>query len=101
MELFDSRSASTLSATQVVEAYFSAFARGDIHDVITLLDDDVVWHIDGNLNVSTVGILQGPAQVKHWLESFPHNFQPREFTVAELIEHNDSVLALGRFRHTV
>ncbi|MNG75355.1 AB hydrolase superfamily protein YdjP [compost metagenome] len=101
MELFDSRTASNLSPTKVVEAYFSAFAQGNIHDVITLLDDNVVWHIDGNLNVSTVGILQGPMQVKQWLESFPRNFQPREFRVAELIEHNDSVLALGRFRHTV
>lgn len=101
MELSDSHTVPNLSATEIVQAYFSAFSQGNINDAIALLDDNVVWHIDGDLNVSTVGLLQGPAQVKHWLESFPKNFKAREFVVTELIEHNDSVLALGRFRHTV
>lgn len=101
MKLFDNHNASHLSATEVVQAYFSAFAQGNINEAIALLDDNVIWHIDGNLNVSTVGLLQGRVQVKRWLEEFPKNFKPREFVIAKLIEHNGSVLALGRFRHTV
>ncbi|CNG72927.1 alpha/beta fold hydrolase [Yersinia intermedia] len=98
---FDSRTALNLSATEVVHAYFSAFSQGNINDVVALLDDNVVWHIDGNQNVSTVGLLQGPARVKRWLENFPKNFKPQAFSITDVIEHNGSVLALGKFRHTV
>lgn len=101
MELSDTLKISSWSGIEVVQAYFSAFSQGNIHDAIALLDDNVVWHIDGDLNVSTVGLLQGREQVKCWLESFPGNFKPREFVIGELIEHQDSVLALGHFRHTV
>lgn len=95
------RSASNLTATQVVEQYFAAFAEGKIADAVALLDENVVWHIDGDPSVSTTGLLRGQKQVKNWLERFPDNFKPRIFAINDLIEHNDSVLAIGRFRHTV
>ncbi|CAI1667695.1 TPA: alpha/beta fold hydrolase [Serratia fonticola] len=101
MEILDSPMAANLSVTEVVQAYFSAFAQGDIERAVGLLDDDVVWHIDGSSHVSTVGILQGKAQVRCWLESFLSNFKPREFVISELIDHHENVVALGRFRHTV
>lgn len=101
MDICDSRTAPNLSATEVVQSYFSAFAQGNTNQAIALLDDEVIWHIDGSPHVSTVGILQGAAQVRCWLENFPNHFKPREFVISELFEHNDSVVALGRFRHTV
>lgn len=89
------------SATDVVNAYFSAFAQGNIEQVLSLLDENVIWHIDGDPNVSTTGLLQGIAQVKNWLVRFPVNFKPRVFSVTHLLEHDGGVVALGRFRHTV
>lgn len=90
-----------LTATEVVKRYFAAFARGNIADAIALLDENVVWHIDGDPSVSTTGLLCGQKEVKNWLERFPENFKPKVFAINELIEHNGSVLAIGRFRHTV
>ncbi|MFU9138770.1 alpha/beta fold hydrolase [Erwinia tasmaniensis] len=90
-----------LSAWKVVEAYLAAFAEGRVNDILSLLDENVVWHIDGDPGVSTAGILQGPDQVRRWLQNFPRNFRAREFSVSEIIAHHDSVLVLGRFRHTV
>ncbi|CAM3928788.1 alpha/beta fold hydrolase [Serratia silvae] len=101
MDILDRGTASKLSAKEVVQRYFSAFAQGNINQTIALLDDEVVWHIDGSPHVSTVGILQGTVQVRRWLESFPKNFKPQEFVISELFEHNDNVVALGRFRHTL
>ncbi len=89
------------AARAVVEAYLAAFAAGRVEEIISLLADDVVWHIDGEPTVSTVGLLQGPEQVRRWLIAFPQNFRPREFVINEIIAQHDSVLVLGRFRHTV
>ncbi|WP_258398022.1 nuclear transport factor 2 family protein, partial [Lonsdalea populi] len=35
------------------------------------------------------------------MQDFPQNFKPRDFSISEIIPHNDSVLVLGRFRHIV
>ena len=85
----------------VVETYLAAFAAGRVDEIVSQLADDVVWHIDGEPGVSTVGLLQGPEQVRRWLIAFPQNFRPREFVINEIIAQHDSVLVLGRFRHTV
>lgn len=90
-----------VSAKEIVDAYLAAFAAGRVDDIVSLLADDVVWHIDGDVGVSTVGLLQGPAQVRRWLEKFPLNFRPRVFSITDMLEHNGTVLVLGRFRHTV
>lgn len=90
-----------VTAKQVVETYLAAFAAGRVDEIVSLLADDVVWHIDGEPGVSTVGLLQGPEQVRRWLMTFPQNFRPREFVINEIIAQHDSVLVLGRFRHTV
>jgi len=90
-----------LNAKEVVKAYLAAFAKGNIEEMLCLLDENVVWHIDGDPAVSTVGLLQGQQKVRHWLESFPENFRPQKFIINDLIEHNESVLLLGQFRHTV
>jgi len=89
------------SPQTIVQHYFAAFSGGDIAGALELMTEDVVWHIDGTLQVSTVGLLRGKTQIKQWLASFPMHFQPRTFTIDRLIESDDTVIALGRFRHTV
>ncbi|WP_456310150.1 alpha/beta fold hydrolase [Serratia proteamaculans] len=90
-----------MSARQTVEAYLAAFAEGKVDDIIKLLDDNVVWHIDGDPLVSTVGLSKGPDRVRRWLQDFPLNFKPLAFSINNIITHNDSVLVLGYFRHIV
>ncbi|MFG1175590.1 alpha/beta fold hydrolase [Erwiniaceae bacterium CAU 1747] len=101
MAVIESYPAAYRNATDVVKDYFAAFAGGNIADAVALLDDNVIWHIDGDPGVSTTGLLRGPEQVRNWLARFPENFKPRMFSITDLIEHNDSVLAIGHFRHTV
>ncbi|AML59390.1 Beta-ketoadipate enol-lactone hydrolase [Serratia rubidaea] len=101
METPHSHDAQALSAKKTVEAYLAAFAAGKVEDMLSLLDDNVVWHIDGVPQVSTVGLLQGPVQVRRWLHAFPQHFRPLDFSISDMIAHHDSVLVLGRFRHIV
>lgn len=91
----------TTTPTDVVQTYLAAFGGGDIDAALALMAEDVAWHVDGNVNVSTVGLLRGRAQVHQWLESFPRNFEPRLVAIDKLIEEDGEVVAFGRFRHAV
>lgn len=90
-----------LNPIETVEAYLAAFSEGRVKDIISLLDENVVWHIDGDPRVSTVGLLKGPERVRRWLQDFPRHFRPLDFSISEMISHNDSILVLGRFRHII
>jgi 3-oxoadipate enol-lactonase len=87
--------------TRLVEAYFAAFGSGDLDGALALLTEDVIWHVDGAVSVSTVGLLQGRERVRRWLERFPQNFKPLVFAIDRLFESGDEVMAVGRFRHRV
>ena len=87
--------------TEVVQRYISAFGAGDVDSALQLLTDDVVWHVDGVTQVSTVGILKGRESVRQWLRSFPENFQPRVFRLDNWWVSDDSVMVKGYFRHRV
>ena len=89
------------ASRQVTENWFAAFAAGDIARLAELLSDDVVWHVDGDPGVSTVGLLQGRDKVIAWLKSFPQHFLAREFVISHYYGDQENVLAVGRFRHTI
>ncbi|TFZ51060.1 alpha/beta fold hydrolase [Serratia proteamaculans] len=85
----------------VVQRYISAFGKGDVDGALRLMTDDVVWHVDGVTQVSTVGLLKGCECVREWLQSFPERFQPRVFRLDNWLASNDSVMVSGYFRHHV
>ncbi|MFS7187429.1 alpha/beta fold hydrolase [Serratia proteamaculans] len=85
----------------VVQRYIRAFGKGDVDGALRLMTDDVVWHVDGVTQVSTVGLLKGRERVREWLQSFPERFQPRVFRLDNWLASNDSVMVSGYFRHHV
>lgn len=91
----------TTSTVGIVQQYFAAFGQADWDAAIALMTEDVVWHVDGHLGVSTVGLLQGRRQVRRWLVDFPGNFIPRVFNIDKLLDCDGDVIAFGRFRHEV
>ncbi|MBI6183856.1 nuclear transport factor 2 family protein, partial [Serratia proteamaculans] len=72
----------------VVQRYISAFGKGDIDGALRLMTDDVVWHVDGVTQVSTVGLLKGRECVREWIQSFPERFQPRVFRLDNWLASN-------------
>lgn len=89
------------SPTSVAQAYFAAFGRNDVDGALALMTEDVVWHVDGAVGVSTAGLLRGRERVRHWLQNFPANFVPRVFVIDRWFENESEVMVVGRFRHTV
>ena len=49
-------------ASAVVETYLAAFAAGRVDEIVSLLADDVVWHIDGEPGVSTLSPARPPCR---------------------------------------
>ena len=88
-----------ITPAEVVGAYFSAFGAGDLNGALTLLAEDVVWHVDGSTAVPTIGLLRGRERVRQWLSDFPDHFTPRVFAIDRLFESGDDVMTVGRFRH--
>ncbi len=90
---------STQSPIEIVKAYFDAFLKGDSAAVLSMLTDDVLWHVQGAPNVPTVGLWQGKEQVKQWLLNFPQQFKPLAFELDRYFESGDEVIVTGRFKH--
>lgn len=91
----------TKSSPEIVQAYFEAIRTGNVDAAVDLLAADVVWHVDGGSDVPTAGLFYGRAQVRKWLSSFPGNFEPRGFQFDGMVEGEDDILVLGRFRHLI
>ncbi len=90
-----------MTPLQTVQAYFAAFNEGKIQETLDLLDDNVIWNIMGDPNVTTVGFLQGKDRVLRWMKSFPLNFAPLDFEIEDYFTTGSEVIVTGRFRHKI
>jgi len=100
-QVADTPKPSTLSPTEVVQAYFTAFLSGDLETTLAMLSEDVRWIVQGAPNVPTVGVLQGKQQVRDWMLNFPKQFKPLVFELDRYFESGDEVIVTGRFKHLV
>ena len=91
----------TKSLTEIVQAYFTTFLSGDMETTLSMLSEDVQWHVQGAPNVPTVGILNGKKQVEAWIINFPKHFKPLTFDLDRYFESGDEVIVTGRFKHLV
>jgi 3-oxoadipate enol-lactonase len=94
-------STSTLSSIDTVNAYLAAFAEHNIETALQYISDDAIWHIDGDPILKTVGIIQGKAAIRQWLQRFPEGFKPLGFKLEPLIDATPDVIVIGHFRHRV
>lgn len=85
----------------LIERYFAAFGAGDVNAALDCIHPGAIWHVDGDPDVVTVGIIQGHHAVRRWLERFSTGFRPLAFSIDHLIGEGADVMVLGRFRHRV
>ncbi|QDO84426.1 alpha/beta fold hydrolase [Shewanella psychropiezotolerans] len=94
-------STSPLSSIDTVNAYLAAFSEHNIESALQYVSENAIWHIDGDPILKTVGIVQGKAAIRLWLQRFPEGFQPIDFKLEPLIDATPDVIAIGHFRHRV
>jgi ketosteroid isomerase-like protein len=75
---------------------YEAWNRGDVEEVLSFMDPAIEWR--GYTHVPESGTLEGREAVRGWLERFLDAWEQLEIEVTELIDSDDQVIALVRFR---
>src|SRR4029453_6620231 len=52
--------------TDIIQAAYAAFGRGDIPALLELLDDDIEWTFHGSIGLAYMGTVRGKAAVARW-----------------------------------
>lgn len=87
--------------THTIQNYFDAFKQGDIEKALSLLTDDVIWHVDGDTNVLSIGLMSGKEQVGKWINHFPNILTPINFNINQTLINGNEAVVLGDFRYRV
>ncbi|RKS87080.1 pimeloyl-ACP methyl ester carboxylesterase [Orbus hercynius] len=85
----------------IIQSYFKAFAECDVEKAISLLTDDIVWHVDGDTNIFSIGLMSGKEQIGKWISHFPKMLTPTEFNINHTLINGNEVVTLGNFRYRV
>lgn len=75
---------------------YEAWNERDTDAVFAILDPDIHW--EGYTHVPESGTLSGRDEVNAWLERFLEAWEELDIEVIDLIEHDDQVIALVRFK---
>lgn len=86
---------------EVVNHYLETFFKKDVDKTLECLTDDVVWKVQGAVDVPTVGVRRGKEEVRAWMALFPVNFQPLDFQIERTFENGDQVVLTGHFTHRI
>jgi len=99
----------TVSATpaDVLADFFAQFGVGDIVTLLSRLDEDIDWQVQGDATVPWTGVRRGKAQVAAFFDVLSDSLTPRAFAVAvevaggRIVRHRmfeDSAAAAAAFR---
>jgi uncharacterized protein len=80
----------------LVRRGYEAWNRGDVEAVLAFLDPEIKW--EGYTHIPESGALSGREEVKAWIERFLEAWEELDIEVTDLIEDEDRVVALVRFR---
>lgn len=88
--------------TDLIQALYAAFGRGDIAGIVAATTPDVVWGLDGRpQDVPMLGHHRGPAGVRAFFKVLAEVHDIASFTPQEFYADGDKVFVLGSYRWTM
>jgi ketosteroid isomerase-like protein len=82
---------------RTVRALFACFGQGDIAGAVSLMTDDVEWHVEGRPEVVPwAGMRRGREQVARFFTILSETVELQQLEPSELIARDDAVVVLGR-----
>lgn len=78
-----------------VMAFMGAMGAGDMDKVIALMDDNIVWHNEGDSNIPWIGPWNGKEEVLAFLGVFGENFQTTKWENQDVLASGDTVAVFG------
>jgi ketosteroid isomerase-like protein len=86
----------------VVQSAYSAYTRGDIPSVLSLMTPDVDWHAKGRPeHFPALGRRKGLAAVQDFFEIVSDHLEFTEFSPLEFYADRDKVFVLGHYAMNV
>jgi ketosteroid isomerase-like protein len=82
---------------RLVRKAYQHFKAGDIHSVLNVLAEDVLWELPDMANVPFAGTWQGRQQVVTFFRRLVESQEVIEFEPEEFISQGDEVVVLGHF----
>ena len=84
-----------MTPTQIVQAIYDAFKRGDIPYILSQLASDVTWHQTSA--VPWGGHYKGPEHVAQFFQKLDAAMETMAFEANENIEAGNEVFSFGRY----
>jgi ketosteroid isomerase-like protein len=78
-----------------VMALMGAMGSGDMDTMIALMDDDMVWHNEGDSNIPWIGPWNGKDEILAFLPVFGENFQTTKWENTDVLASGDTVAVFG------
>lgn len=78
-----------------VMAFMGAMGSGDMDTVIALMDDDMVWHNEGDGSIPWIGPWNGKEEILTFLGIFGQNFQTTKWENKDVLASGDTVAIFG------
>lgn len=78
-----------------VMALMGAMGAGDMDTLIALMDDDMVWHNEGDSNLPWIGPWNGKDEILTFLGIFGENFQTTKWENTDVLASGDTVAVFG------
>ena len=80
---------------ELVRRGYEAFGRGDITELLTLFDENIVWSSPGPSEVPTAGTRRGKQEVAQFFQAVDSLFEMQRFEPEAFIADGDRVVVLG------
>ena len=78
-----------------VMALMGAMGAGDMDTFIALMDDDMVWHNEGDSSIPWIGPWNGKDEILTFLGIFGQNFQTTKWENTDVLASGDTVAVFG------
>src|SRR5687767_4951047 len=79
----------------VVRQGYAAFGRGDLQELLSLLDPQVTWTTPGPAELPTAGTRRGHAAVGEFFGTLLNLFDIEDFQPQDFVAQGDKVVVIG------
>jgi uncharacterized protein len=83
---------------EVVQSAYASFARGDIHSLLNLLDENVSWSLPGEGLIPQAGSYHGREEVARFFQTLDETTEFAAFVPCDFIAQGERVIVLGSYQ---
>ena len=83
------------ASLDVVMGFMGAMGSGDMDTLVSLMDDDMIWHNEGDSRLPWIGPWRGKDEILSFLGVFGQNLQTTKWQNEDVLASGDTVAVFG------